>query len=197
MNNTPGKREQIIRAATELLLEENYANMKTAAIAKKAGIAEGTIYRYFASKREIFLEVLNSVTESLGSAFMLEVVPELGLKSNLNRLAEKFYLQQAEISGLYRILYKAFSEVEDPEIRKALGQNYQQGLKVIQEILQRSLEGEKVKPSSERLVIVTMFVWGIGDMMWKNHMFETSLRVGKKIYTEFANTVYEMIVGGN
>ena len=57
------KYELIINSAIELLQTENYQNMKTATIAKGAGIAEGTIYRYFKNKKEIFEEVIDITSD--------------------------------------------------------------------------------------------------------------------------------------
>lgn len=43
------KRQTILRAATQLFAEEGL-NAPTARIAKAAGVAEGTIFTYFANK---------------------------------------------------------------------------------------------------------------------------------------------------
>lgn len=57
MTPAPNTRDALLKAAGELLVEEGYAGMTTAAVAKRAGVAEGTIYRHFASK-EALAEVL-------------------------------------------------------------------------------------------------------------------------------------------
>jgi AcrR family transcriptional regulator len=50
-------RQRLIRAALELFLVRGYHDTTTAQIAKKAGIAEGTIYRHFASKQHLLNEL--------------------------------------------------------------------------------------------------------------------------------------------
>jgi len=49
--------ERLIRAALELFSTRGYHDTTTAQIAKKAGVAEGTIYRHFASKQQLLNEL--------------------------------------------------------------------------------------------------------------------------------------------
>ena len=50
-------RQRLIRAALELFTSRGYHDTTTAQIAKKAGVAEGTIYRHFASKQHLLNEL--------------------------------------------------------------------------------------------------------------------------------------------
>src|SRR5947209_15247798 len=54
-------RERLLGAAQELIDEGGYGAASVAAIAERAGVASGTLYRHFASKEELFVEVFRSV----------------------------------------------------------------------------------------------------------------------------------------
>ena len=55
--DTPGKRDDIIRAALELMAECGFHGAPMAMIADRAGVGAGTIYRYFESKDVLITEV--------------------------------------------------------------------------------------------------------------------------------------------
>jgi AcrR family transcriptional regulator len=52
-----GTRDRLVRAALELFTTLGYHGSTTPEIAKKAGVAEGTIYRHFASKEQLLNEI--------------------------------------------------------------------------------------------------------------------------------------------
>src|SRR4051794_41419417 len=50
-------RERIVRAAIDQLADGGYASAGVQAVASRAGVATGTVYRHFGSKAELFAEV--------------------------------------------------------------------------------------------------------------------------------------------
>jgi AcrR family transcriptional regulator len=54
-------RERLLAGARELIEEGGYGSASVAAIAERAGVASGTVYRHFTSKAELFLEVFRAV----------------------------------------------------------------------------------------------------------------------------------------
>ncbi|HWF55734.1 MAG TPA: TetR/AcrR family transcriptional regulator [Solirubrobacteraceae bacterium] len=56
-------RERLLRSARELIEEGGYGAATVAAIAARAGVAAGTLYRHFSSKEELFVEVFRSVCD--------------------------------------------------------------------------------------------------------------------------------------
>lgn len=57
--NLTEKQKGILAAATELFAEKGYAATSTNEIAKKAGVAEGTIFRHYKSKKDLLLTVVS------------------------------------------------------------------------------------------------------------------------------------------
>jgi AcrR family transcriptional regulator len=53
-----GKREHILETATELWQETSFADFKMLSLAERAGVAKGTLYLYFSTKEQLFVNLL-------------------------------------------------------------------------------------------------------------------------------------------
>jgi AcrR family transcriptional regulator len=59
------RREEILEAATSLFAEQGYTDAVTQALADRLQVGKGTIYRYFPSKRDLFLAAADRVMRKL------------------------------------------------------------------------------------------------------------------------------------
>lgn len=55
-----GTRDRLVRAALDLFTTKGYHESTTPQIAARAGVAEGTIYRHFSSKEQLFNEIFRA-----------------------------------------------------------------------------------------------------------------------------------------
>ena len=59
------RQEQILEAATELFAQRSYSQTDTQVLIEQLGIGKGTLYRYFPSKRDLFLAAADRVMRKL------------------------------------------------------------------------------------------------------------------------------------
>lgn len=64
------KRDEIVRAALQLIAENGFHGAPMALIAEKAGVGAGTIYRYFENKDVLINELYRDLEERLCSVLM-------------------------------------------------------------------------------------------------------------------------------
>lgn len=86
-------RQRLLRAAQELIEHGGYGAASVIAIAERAGVAAGTLYRHFASKEELFVEVFRSVCareERAMRAAAAEMAPEAAAASRLATVLTRF-----------------------------------------------------------------------------------------------------------
>lgn len=81
-NKLPEKHINIIVAAIELFSEKGFEATTTSEIAKKAHVAEGTIYRYFKTKKDLLMAVPNCFSKAPVSQYLPE---------DINRVFEMQY----------------------------------------------------------------------------------------------------------
>ncbi|WP_010532453.1 TetR/AcrR family transcriptional regulator [Lentibacillus jeotgali] len=82
MKKNKPKYNQIIEAAVEVIAENGYHASQVSKIAKKAGVADGTIYLYFNNKEDILISVFE---EKMGQ-FIEKIAHAI---SNMNNAEEK------------------------------------------------------------------------------------------------------------
>jgi TetR/AcrR family transcriptional regulator, fatty acid metabolism regulator protein len=71
-NGAAGKRESILRAATQVFARNGYFNSKVADIAREADVADGTVYLYFKSKDEILHSIFDqNMAEAIAAGRLL------------------------------------------------------------------------------------------------------------------------------
>lgn len=65
------KQKKIIVAAIESFSEKGYAATSTSEIAKKAGVAEGTIFRHYKTKKELLVSIVAPLMTKLVGPFIV------------------------------------------------------------------------------------------------------------------------------
>lgn len=61
----PGKRERILSAAMKVFARKGFASARVSDVAREAGVADGTIYLYFASKDAILISIFEEGMQSI------------------------------------------------------------------------------------------------------------------------------------
>jgi len=189
------KKDLIIESAIRILDHTNFQNMTTSSIAREAGIAEGTIYKYFKSKKHVFMEVISFVSHKIGEFFIRKIKPDNPLKKNLLILGENFFMHQKEIGLYYKILYKSFSEVDDEEIKDRLSKIYEESIELIYSLLKSSPELKSNHIQKQQVKTVIMMLWGFGDIVWKQMTISGKNMTDEVNIKEVADFVYGMLMG--
>ncbi|MBH0164825.1 TetR/AcrR family transcriptional regulator [Fictibacillus sp. 7GRE50] len=66
------KQRKILEAAIDTFSEKGYAASSTSEIAKKAGVAEGTIFRHFNTKKELLLAIVTPTVAKFVAPFFIK-----------------------------------------------------------------------------------------------------------------------------
>jgi len=80
-------REAIVEAAESLFLQRGFGSVSMDELAEAAGVARRTLYNQFASKEEIFREMLRRVSSQLEDAFPPGIETQGGIEEVLRLIA--------------------------------------------------------------------------------------------------------------
>ena len=118
------KIENIKSAALKLVVEKGYGGASIAAIAKKAGVAEGYLYRFYHSKYELVNDLLFSgLNELMDNHDMLISDPLLSVKDAFEKLIRSLFEmaeQQPEKIKYLFVLMHDYNFNIHPEQRKRI-----------------------------------------------------------------------------
>lgn len=161
------KRDLIIDAAAEILIHENYQTMKTANLANIAGVAEGTLYRYFKNKKEIFISVLEHLGNEMLVNFFIDVNDENELIKNIETIRKNIKRILSENKFKSIIYGKAFSEIDNEEVKVIMRDIMENGIARIKDMFISATKKGEVVLTEEELHIISLSFWGIAEFYIK------------------------------
>jgi len=91
------KREQILTAARRLFLQHGFADTSTEAIRIEAGVSKETLYRYYASKEELFTAVLRQLTLEHLPRLVEEMLPP---RENREAVQHALFMLAQELTSI-------------------------------------------------------------------------------------------------
>ena len=80
------KREEIVRASLELIAEHGFHGAPMALIAERAGVAAGTIYRYFENKDCMIVDLYRDLEERIYAVIMEGYQPEKPIRERFHHI---------------------------------------------------------------------------------------------------------------
>ncbi len=115
---------QILQAATRVFARSNYRLASIADIALEAGISEPAIYRYFPSKKDLFIRILKRIGETMLDIWQQVVSSAEGDSlSALRRMVRIFVEGLRSWADEVKIQFQALAESDDPDIARQLREN--------------------------------------------------------------------------
>jgi TetR/AcrR family transcriptional regulator, fatty acid metabolism regulator protein len=98
-----GREASLVNAAREVFVAHGFEAASVAEIARRAGVSDGLLYRYFSDKRAILTAVLERFFEDLIDRTRERLASASGLKSKVRALAEAHLSIMAEEPDLCRL----------------------------------------------------------------------------------------------
>jgi AcrR family transcriptional regulator len=155
-------RERIVSAARELIAHGGYAEAQVAAVAERAGIATGTVYRHFPSKSDLFAEVFREASQHEVDALTAAAsAASGGAPERIAAAAESFARRALRAP---RLAWALLAEPVDPAIeaeRLAFRRAYGEAMA---RIVSDGIDAGEL-PAQDAEVVAAALVGAIGEAM--------------------------------
>lgn len=174
------RRRQIIEAAREVFSTQSYRKVGTADVAKAVGVSEPALYRYFSSKKELFLATLQSTAPKLLDVWQ-EIASDIDDPlETLWSIGVSYYDHLQNNEGNMKLQFQALSEADDPEIRAALRENFGSFVNFVADTLDEGKRRGIVRDDIDSRLVAWQFL-GIGLTLDLIHMlgFDAEMDRGK------------------
>lgn len=155
-------RERLLCAARELIEEGGYGPASVIAIARRAGLAAGTLYRHFGSKEELFVEVFRSVCDREVEAMRSAATANGG--SHVERLEIVFATFAQRALRRPRLAWALLAEPVDPLVdaeRLAYRERY---AALVAEVLRAAIAAGEL-PEQNVALAAAALVGGCGEAL--------------------------------
>lgn len=165
--------KKIFDSAVELIFEKGYSATTTSEIAKKAGVAEGTIFRYYPNKKKFLHKIVYEVIDRFGEAVAIDTFIDV-IKKNEDK--DVYDLFQAIVDDRLKIIAENFHMVKillnevqyHPDIRELLGKKIEvKVLPAIENAVEKQIELGHIR-NIEAKVIFKM----VAGIIFSNLIFE-------------------------
>jgi len=156
--DTQIRQQQIIRATLKIVAQRGISGLTTAEIAREVGIAEGTIFRHFASKNEILLATVRYIRDTLLGWSQDRVA---GGGEPLEKLGDilHFHLELFEQnSGIPKIIFSEQVHLHDEKLRQLMSETIGEYMELMGTIIREGMEKGQFKPDLDVFMVVAAYL---------------------------------------
>jgi AcrR family transcriptional regulator len=157
------RQRQIIQAAMQCFQRKGYENTTIDDIAAEYGLSKGSIYWYYASKKDILMAVFQHMVSQLFKEYASVVSSPIAPRQKLIQMVHLMAEMLLREYGAYRPFMVLMSAAyEDDQLRSMTARLYEQAEEMIKEILWQGEKAGEFIVSNKRLTASLMIATAEG-----------------------------------
>ena len=162
MNRERPKYQQIIEAALEVIAENGYHASQVSKIAKKANVADGTIYLYFKNKEDILISVFRERMGQFVTKIRHSIKDKETASEKLLTLIQMHYTQLSDAPFLAKVTQLELRQSK-PELRREINKVLKTYLDVIDSIIEHGIKEKEIRDDVDPRLIRQMIFGTIDE----------------------------------
>ena len=185
------QRRELLPLLAEVFSQFGYRRATTAELAARCNVQENILYRLWPDKKAMFLAALDFLFWRRMEKWKSEIDKSQTEESRALRLIELTGKDLGE-NGLYRIIFAALNETDDPDIKGALQRLYRRYHERLEEEIVKHRKQSRVRRVSED----GDTAWAlIGMVAFMNIALDLELMNGRKRKQLFSAIAIQLING--
>lgn len=166
----------ILAGARRVFAGSSFAQADTADLAAAAGVKPAALYRYFPSKRDLYLATLRDAGPRLIQLWRRAIESSPGPEEALHSIGMAYYDHASSRSPVMRLWFQAVAEASDPEVRGIVAGTLGEAVEVIADLIREGQRTGRFDSALDARADAWRFM-GIGLSMDLVHVlgFETDL----------------------
>ncbi len=150
---------EIILSSIETFSRTNYEKATTALLAREAGVAEGTLYKYFPSKKELFLACCRHIEEQLLTRYEA-IYRECGDKplEYLKRVSASYLEFVRDNPSMRKFLAFVLNNTFDEDFRRELEDFMGLNIRTTEQMLRKGQEMGEIRKDIDPHVVAWFYV---------------------------------------
>ena len=160
------RREQILAAALDVIIEKGYEKSRMDDIVKASKLSKGAIYWYYKSKKDVYLSLVNHWVFNF-SATLNNIVEEDHSAADQLRELFQFFVNQYQINPRpFRAMMEFWSlAARDDDVQNKIQKVYTEFLNLIENILIKGVESGEFDLLDTKIAALSIMV-NIEGIIW-------------------------------
>lgn len=184
------KEEKILNAAISIFSEKGFSAATTNEIAKKAGVAEGTIFRYFKTKKDILRGILIQMIQIIGGKVVTKPIEKILAdaedKDMKTLLKEIFYDRMELMDSIFPMARIVITEaLYHEDVREAFYQNViSKMVDVFESVFVKMVENDQIREGLQKRAVMRSAVGNMFIMILQRKLFGDKFQIediGKEV----------------
>ena len=191
---------KILEAAIDIISKKGFSGARTIEIAKAAGIAEGTLFRHFKTKKDILLGIMIQLLNIAGDHIILDRARKILLDSeqkDLKAILKALLLDRLQLfeSILPMIRIVIIEALYNEEIRESLFKNvFTKAFEMFMLFRRQMIERELIRPDIDPMAIARTIMGNVTIMVALRDLFVGNR--GQKVLDKDLDQVIDVIMFG-
>jgi AcrR family transcriptional regulator len=151
------RRKIILKSAVKVFARSNYRAAKMADIGAESGVTEAMVYKHFPSKKAIFLQILQHISDRIIIIWEAETEKNLDALSTLKNMGTAYYHRMKDHPDELKVQFQAISEIDDEDIANQLRQDHIKYIGYFESILKKGVREGSIRSGIDSRVYAFLF----------------------------------------